>query len=106
MCELQADCREPASGLRSGSRPEEDKQQISVDQICSACERLGSKTSYRQGYKVAIVSPAHQMTVNAANSLPKTLEEPTPQSLLDSADLAAVRCCRRRCTSRCQQIAI
>jgi hypothetical protein len=33
-------------------RPEEDKQQISVDQIRAATERLG-KTSYRQGYKVA-----------------------------------------------------
>lgn len=84
--------------------PEEDKQQISVDQIRSACERL-SKTSYRQGYKIAIVSPAHQMTVNAANSLLKTLEEPTPQSLLilltsqPSVLPPTVR-------SRCQQIAL
>jgi len=84
--------------------PEEDKQQISVDQIRSACERLG-KTSYRQGYKIAIVTPAHQMTVNAANSLLKTLEEPTPQSLLilltsqPSVLPPTVR-------SRCQQIAI
>lgn len=61
--------------------PEEDKQQISVDQVRSTCERL-TKTSYRQGYKIAVVTPAHQMTVNAANSLLKTLEEPTPQSLL------------------------
>lgn len=82
--------------------PEEDKQQISVDQIRAACERL-TKTSYRQGYKVAIVTPAHQMTVNAANSLLKTLEEPTPQSLLvlltsqPSALPPTVR-------SRCQQI--
>ncbi len=84
--------------------PEEDKQQISVDQIRGACERLG-KTSYRQGYKIAIVTPAHQMTVNAANSLLKTLEEPTPQSLLllltsqPSVLPPTVR-------SRCQQVAI
>lgn len=62
-------------------QPEEDKQQISIEDVRSACERL-SKTSYRQGYKVAIVTPAHAMTVNAANSLLKTLEEPPPRSLL------------------------
>ena len=84
--------------------PEEDKQQISVDQIRSACEKL-NKTSYRQGYKVAVIFPAHQMTVNAANSLLKTLEEPAPQSLLilltsqPSVLPPTVR-------SRCQQIAI
>ncbi len=84
--------------------PEEDKQQISVDQIRGACERL-TKTSYRQGYKIAIVTPAHQMTVNAANSLLKTLEEPTAQSLLilltsrPSGLPPTVR-------SRCQQMAL
>ena len=60
--------------------PEEDKQQISIDQMRAATERL-TKTSYRQGYKVAIVEPAHQMTSNAANSLLKTLEEPTPRTV-------------------------
>lgn len=85
-------------------RPEEDKQQISVDQVRAMCERLG-KTSYREGYKVAIVEPAHQMTPGAANSLLKTLEEPTPQSLLilvtqqPSALLATVR-------SRCLKLAV
>lgn len=62
-------------------RPEEDKQQISVDQVRAMCERL-SKTSYREGYKLAIVEPAHQMTLGAANSLLKTLEEPSPRTLL------------------------
>jgi DNA polymerase-3 subunit delta' len=84
--------------------PEEDKQQISVDQIRAACERL-SKTSHRQGYKVAIIDPAHQMTPSAANSVLKTLEEPQSGSLLmlissrPSALLATVR-------SRCQKITI
>jgi DNA polymerase-3 subunit delta' len=61
--------------------PEEDKQQISIDQVRAATERL-TKTSFRQGYKVAIVTPAHLMTPNAANSVLKTLEEPAPRSLL------------------------
>lgn len=61
--------------------PEEDKQQISVDQIREVCARL-TQTSYRHGYKVAVVEPAHQMTISAANSLLKTLEEPTARSVL------------------------
>lgn len=84
--------------------PEEDKQQISVDQVRAATERL-SKTSYRQGYKIAIFEPAHLMTPNAANSLLKTLEEPSARSLLilitsqPSALLPTVR-------SRCQKLTI
>lgn len=84
--------------------PEEDKQQIAIDQIRAATERL-TKTSYRQGYKVAIVSPAHLMTPNAANSVLKTLEEPSPRSLLilissqPSTLLPTVR-------SRCQKVTI
>ena len=85
-------------------RPEEDKQQISIDQLRAATERL-TKTAYRQGYKVAIVEPAHQMTPGAANSLLKTLEEPSKESLIilvtsqPSALLPTVR-------SRCQRLAV
>lgn len=84
--------------------PEEDKQQLSVDQVRAACEKL-SKTSFRQGYKVAILEPAHQMTPGAANSVLKTLEEPAPNSLLvlltsrPSGLLPTVR-------SRCQKLTI
>jgi len=84
--------------------PEEDKQQISVDQVRAATERLG-KTSYMHGYKIAVFAPAHQMTNNAANSLLKTLEEPPPRSLLilimsrPSALAPTLR-------SRCQRIVV
>ncbi|HKU15287.1 MAG TPA: DNA polymerase III subunit delta' [Steroidobacteraceae bacterium] len=84
--------------------PEEDKQQISIDQVRAATERL-TKTSYRQGYKVALVDPAHLMTPSAANSVLKTLEEPAPKSLLvlissqPSTLLPTVR-------SRCQKVTI
>jgi len=84
--------------------PEEEKQQLSIDQVRAATERL-TKTSYRQGYKVAIVDPAHLMTPNAANSVLKTLEEPSPRSLLllvtsqPSMLLPTVR-------SRCQKVTI
>ncbi|MES1195716.1 MAG: DNA polymerase III subunit delta' [Steroidobacter sp.] len=84
--------------------PEEDKQQISVDQIRNASERL-YMTSGRQGYRVAIVEPAHQLTVAAANALLKTLEEPGSRTLLilvtsqRGAMLPTIR-------SRCQQLGI
>jgi DNA polymerase III subunit delta' len=84
--------------------PEQDKQQISVDQIRAVSERL-HKTSYRQGYKVAVVEPAHQATSAAANALLKTLEEPPPRTLLllvsaQPSTLPATVC------SRCQRLAI
>lgn len=84
--------------------PEEEKTQLSVDQVRAACEKL-SKTSFRQGYKVAILEPAHQMTPGAANSVLKTLEEPSQGSLLvlltsrPSGLLPTVR-------SRCQKLTI
>jgi DNA polymerase-3 subunit delta' len=84
--------------------PEEDKQQISVDQIREACAQL-ALTSYRRGYKVAIVAPAQQMTMAAANSLLKTLEEPTPNTamILVTSRLGALLPTIR---SRCQQVAV
>ena len=84
--------------------PEEDKQQISVDQVREACAAL-TMTSYRGGYKVAIVDPAHQMTAAAANSLLKTLEEPSANTLLillsarPGALLATIR-------SRCSKLGL
>ncbi len=84
--------------------PEEDKQQISIDQIRAAADRL-TRTSLRRGFKVAVIEPAHQMTVSAANSVLKTLEEPSPPSLLilvtsrPSSLPATVR-------SRCQKITV
>jgi len=79
--------------------PEEDKQQISIDQIRQACEALGM-TAFRGGYKVAIVDPAHQMTPAAANSLLKTLEEPAANTvliLLTSRPTALPATIRSRC---------
>ncbi|WP_129782039.1 DNA polymerase III subunit delta' [Peristeroidobacter soli] len=84
--------------------PEEDKTQLSVDLVRAGCEKL-AKTSFRQGYKVAIIEPAHQMTPGAANSVLKTLEEPSKGSLLvlltsrPSGLLPTVR-------SRCQKLTI
>ena len=61
--------------------PPEDKKTISVDQIRSLTERL-QLTSLTGAGRVAILNPCEQMTVNAANSLLKTLEEPPPGAYL------------------------
>lgn len=60
-------------------------------------------TSYEGGGKVAVIEPANAMTVNAANSLLKTLEEPPGDALLI---LVADRVGKLPATifSRCQRI--
>ncbi|HKE93708.1 MAG TPA: DNA polymerase III subunit delta' [Povalibacter sp.] len=84
--------------------PPEGKQQIGVDAIRDLAAAL-AQTSYRRGYKVAVIEPAHQLNTSSANSLLKTLEEPTPRCVLilitsrPSALLPTVR-------SRCQKITV
>jgi len=82
--------------------PLEGKQSIGVDQIRELVDSL-SLTSYEGGSKVAIIDPAQAMTVNAANSLLKTLEEPPGDALLI---LIADRIGKLPATilSRCQRI--
>ncbi len=58
-----------------------DKKQISVNQIRELCAGL-SMTSHGAGYKIAIIDPAERMNIPAANSLLKTLEEPTRDTVL------------------------
>lgn len=82
--------------------PLEDKQAIGIDQIRDLVAEM-SLTSYQGGGKVAVIEPAETMTNNAANSLLKTLEEPTGDALLI---LIADRKGRLPATifSRCQRI--
>ena len=74
--------------LRADSHPdshvvrlEEDAQQIKVDQIRALIDSL-SLSSYRGGYKVAVVEGAEALNANGANAFLKTLEEPTERTLL------------------------
>jgi DNA polymerase-3 subunit delta' len=84
--------------------PEEDKHSISVDQIRAIGEVLALK-AYAGGAKVVIIEPADAMTVQAANSLLKTLEEPAADTFLL---LVSHRPERLPATvrSRCQQLAV
>jgi len=59
----------------------EGKIRIAVDQIRAASEFL-HLTAQMGESKIVIISPAELMNVNAANSLLKTLEEPSSGSLL------------------------
>ncbi len=82
--------------------PVADKQTIGIDQIRALVADI-SLTSYQGGGKVAVIEPANAMTINAANSLLKTLEEPPGDALLI---LIADRKGRLPATifSRCQRI--
>jgi DNA polymerase-3 subunit delta' len=84
--------------------PPEDKEAIGIDQIRDLVSKF-SLTSYEGGGKVAVIEPANAMTTNAANSLLKTLEEPSGDALLV---LVADRTGRLPATifSRCQRIEI
>jgi DNA polymerase-3 subunit delta' len=97
--------------FRAGSHPdyiriqtEEDSSVIKVDQIRLLAEKL-SFSSHQGGYKVAVLNPAGNMNPNAANSLLKTLEEPSDNTVLI---LVCERASQLAPTvrSRCQQLRI
>lgn len=84
--------------------PLEDKEAIGIEQIRGLVSEF-SLTSYKGVGKVAVIEPANAMTNNAANSLLKTLEEPSGNALLI---LIADRAGRLPATifSRCQRLDI
>lgn len=61
--------------------PEKKSEEITVDTIreVNATDEL---TARFNGYKIIIITPADHLNRNAANSLLKTLEEPSPSTLL------------------------
>ncbi|MBK6348913.1 MAG: DNA polymerase III subunit delta' [Proteobacteria bacterium] len=106
-------CGECAECLlsKAGTHPDlhrlripDDRKSIGVDQVREVCEQL-SMTSMRRGYRVAVIAPAEKMTPSAQNALLKTLEEPSPRTVLvlvtarPSALLPTLR-------SRCQRIEV
>lgn len=97
--------------LRSGThpdlvqmQPEEAGKAIKVDQVRKLGTDLGM-TSHSGRYKIAVIQPAEAMNVNAANSLLKTLEEPTANTLLMLLSATPGRL-PATIRSRCQQIRI
>ncbi len=82
--------------------PEEEKKDISVDQVRSLGVAL-SLTSHAGGWKVAVIVPAETMNKHAANALLKTLEEPGPNTILILITTTASRL-PATLRSRCQRI--
>jgi DNA polymerase-3 subunit delta' len=84
--------------------PEEGSMVIKVDQIRALSGAL-SFSRHGPGSKVAIMEPAEAMNINASNSLLKTLEEPTDNTvlLLVSTQPARLPATIR---SRCQTVRI
>ncbi len=83
-CGQCRDCRQLFAGTHADwlqIQPETTGGPIKIDQIRELSEFL-QRTSQRQGFKLVSLSPADQLNPHAANALLKTLEEPTPGSLL------------------------
>jgi DNA polymerase III subunit delta' len=97
--------------LRADNHPDahvvrrlEDAQQIKVDQIRELIEVL-SLSSYRGGFKVALIEDAETMNVNGANALLKTLEEPAGDTILILVTKPSHRL-PATIASRCQRVSL
>lgn len=100
-------CRQFSAGAHPDYRPvtvPEGKTVIGVEQIRELARSLALTSQYGHG-KVALLYPADAMNTNAANSLLKTLEEPTPDTLLI---LVTAHPARLPATlrSRCQRLSL
>ena len=115
LCEETGTAGEPCGHCRAcllyqaGNHPDvafisplEGKKNIGVDQVREIGQYLTLKAQY-SGYRVVVVAPAETMNVNSANSLLKTLEEPSQGTVLI---LVTARPAQLPATirSRCQEI--
>jgi DNA polymerase III subunit delta' len=60
---------------------EEDDKQIKIDAVRAFQERL-SYRAFQGGWKIGIVREAEHLNLHAMNALLKTLEEPTPDTIM------------------------
>ncbi|WP_240761481.1 DNA polymerase III subunit delta' [Nitrosococcus wardiae] len=83
-CGFCAGCRLQRAGSHPDNMillPKEGKQTISVDQIRQVQTHLALKAR-QSGAKTVTILPAEEMTLSAANSLLKVLEEPPGETVL------------------------
>ena len=104
-CGLCAPCHLLAAGTHPDMfvlQAEERGKAIKVDEVRQLSRDL-TLTSQYGGFKVALIADAHDMNINASNSLLKTLEEPSKDTalILVSSNPQKLPVTVR---SRCQQI--
>ena len=85
-CQLLAAGTHPDIHLLEPTPPENTKSKnpvlnIRIDAVRSLCEKI-NQTSQFGGYRIAILDEADKLTISAANSLLKTLEEPGQNVLM------------------------
>jgi DNA polymerase-3 subunit delta' len=83
-CDHCLNCRRIDSGNHPDVqwvRPESKLRVITIDQIRDLIQTIGLKPTEAE-YKVAIISGADRMNVQAANAFLKTLEEPPARSII------------------------
>lgn len=100
-----ANCKRVASGTHPDFyrvTPEEDSQQVRVDQVRALSDAL-ALSSHGGGGAAAVIEPAEALNANAANALLKTLEEPRPGVLIVLVSAAAGRL-PATVRSRCQKL--
>lgn len=87
-----------------GPDPESKSDDIKVDVVRRLAES-DALTAHRGGHKVVVIDPAQNMNAGSANSLLKTLEEPSPNTVLC---LICEQASRLPATirSRCQELKI
>jgi DNA polymerase-3 subunit delta' len=102
---LQADAAgDEGETVAENARPEKKSTQITIDQVRDIGQFVALST-HRDGYRVILIHPAETMNQAAANALLKTLEEPTPRTLIL---LVTNRLGRLMATvrSRCQKLLV
>ena len=77
---IQPDALAAADAGEEKSTGKKPSREISVDQI-RELSTFANLSAHRGGYRVVVIHPAETMNNNAANSLLKTLEEPTDKLL-------------------------
>lgn len=85
--------------------PQSKSRRISIDDIRDNLIRPLSQTSFAGGWKAAVLFDADRMTVEASNAFLKTLEEPSPNTLLLLLT-AEPQALLPTITSRCQRIVL
>lgn len=102
VCGVCRSCRQFGGGAHPGYtvlQRDEDRRDIAIDAVRELCSKL-AMTSHNGRAKIALIDPVDALNQNGANALLKTLEEPSPGSLLlliSERPLALPATLRSRC---------